>query len=365
MIVVQVLAVVVGVAMVVSTMGSAIRTVVVPRAVIPRLTRFHFVALRKLFGVFTGPKRSFESRDSVMSLYAPLALVTLPGLWVAVVLLGFTSVFWGTGVHPLTEAFTTSGSSLFTLGFVRSQGAPRIVLEFVEAGIGLGLISLMISYLPTIYSTFSRRETLVGMLEVARRASAEPGRVADPVHEDRMARPDRRRPLRALGVVVRRHRGEPHQPAVAGVLPLPASRAQLDHGCRLRARYGRDRSVDSRSAAQPELRDHDPQWLSRACGGSPTPSGSTTTPIRTQTDPITISRAEFDLVCDELRALDVPLKRDLDQAWRDFSGWRVNYDEALVRLCALTMAPPAKWSSDRIEQLEIPKLRFMRRRKKQ
>jgi len=165
-IVTQVLAVVVGAVMVLTTLGSAIRTVVVPRALIPRLTRVHFVALRKVFGLFTGPKRSFESRDSVMSLYAPLALVTLPGLWVVVVLAGFTSIFWGTGVHPLTEAFTTSGSSLFTLGFVRSQGAHRIILEFVEAGIGFGLISLMISYLPTIYGAFSRREALVGMLEV-------------------------------------------------------------------------------------------------------------------------------------------------------------------------------------------------------
>ena len=29
---------------------------------------------------------------------------------------------------------------------------------------------------------------------------------------------------------------------------------------------------------------------------------------------------------------------------------------------ALTVAPPAKWSSDRVGQLEIPKLRFRRRR---
>jgi hypothetical protein len=82
------------------------------------------------------------------------------------------------------------------------------------------------------------------------------------------------------------------------------------------------------------------------------------------TDPITISRREFDLLCVELRALDVPLKSDLDQAWRDFSGWRVNYDQALVRLCALTMAPPAKWSSDRMGQLQLPPLRIRRRRRR-
>ena len=84
--------------------------------------------------------------------------MTLPGLWVALVLIGFTAIFWGTGVHPFTEAFATSGSSLFTLGFDRPRGTGRIVLEFIEAGIGLGLVSLMISYLPTIYGAFSRRE---------------------------------------------------------------------------------------------------------------------------------------------------------------------------------------------------------------
>jgi hypothetical protein len=43
----------------------------------------------------------------------------------------------------------------------------------------------------------------------------------------------------------------------------------------------------------------------------------------------------------------VPLKADLEQAWRDFAGWRVNYDRVLLPLAALTMAPYAPWSSDR------------------
>jgi hypothetical protein len=43
----------------------------------------------------------------------------------------------------------------------------------------------------------------------------------------------------------------------------------------------------------------------------------------------------------------VPLKADLEQAWRDFAGWRVNYDRVLLALASLTMAPYAPWSSDR------------------
>ena len=38
---------------------------------------------------------------------------------------------------------------------------------------------------------------------------------------------------------------------------------------------------------------------------------------------------------------------DREQAWRDFAGWRVNYDRVLLALCSLVMAPYAPWSSDR------------------
>jgi hypothetical protein len=57
----------------------------------------------------------------------------------------------------------------------------------------------------------------------------------------------------------------------------------------------------------------------------------------------------------------VPLRADRDRAWRDFSGWRVNYDTVLIQLCSLVMAPPAKWSSDRIPSQRPPARRRLRR----
>jgi len=65
------------------------------------------------------------------------------------------------------------------------------------------------------------------------------------------------------------------------------------------------------------------------------------------TDPIVVARSEFDEVWDRMATAGVPLKSDRDQAWIDFAGWRVNYDEPLVRLATLTEAPLAPWSSDR------------------
>jgi len=60
----------------------------------------------------------------------------------------------------------------------------------------------------------------------------------------------------------------------------------------------------------------------------------------------------------------VPLKLDgrvwsrqgtgLDQTWRDFAGWRVNYDTVLRALCSIAMAPPAAWSFDRTPAFRTP-----------
>jgi hypothetical protein len=75
------------------------------------------------------------------------------------------------------------------------------------------------------------------------------------------------------------------------------------------------------------------------------------------TDPISITRDEFDEVVDQLEAEGVPVKADRDQAWRDFAGWRVNYDTPLLALCGLVMAPYAPWSSDRSVNYRVRMLR--------
>ena len=60
-----------------------------------------------------------------------------------------------------------------------------------------------------------------------------------------------------------------------------------------------------------------------------------------------MTRDEFDDLCAQLAKVGVPLKADRDQAWRDFQGWRVNYDSVLLSLSGFVMAPYAPWNSDR------------------
>ena len=65
------------------------------------------------------------------------------------------------------------------------------------------------------------------------------------------------------------------------------------------------------------------------------------------TDATSISEDEFLEACDRLVAAAIPIRADREQAWRDFNGWRVNYDQVLIGLAGLVMAPYAPWSSDR------------------
>ena len=70
-------------------------------------------------------------------------------------------------------------------------------------------------------------------------------------------------------------------------------------------------------------------------------------PDPTPDGPISISREEFDEAYRRLGGAGVPIRPDHERAWRDFAGWRVNYDSVLLALAGLTMAPYAPWSSDR------------------
>jgi Fe-Mn family superoxide dismutase len=70
--------------------------------------------------------------------------------------------------------------------------------------------------------------------------------------------------------------------------------------------------------------------------------------------------AYVDAVVDELAETGVPIIDDRDQAWRDFAGWRVNYDAVLVHLAHVVRAPQAMWSSDR--RIDPVRQRIFRRR---
>ena len=69
-------------------------------------------------------------------------------------------------------------------------------------------------------------------------------------------------------------------------------------------------------------------------------------------------RSYASIVC----AAGVPVHADRAQAWRDFVGWRVNYDQVLHALAALVDAPYTPWVSDRSPARPARRYRLGRRR---
>ncbi|MGZ4109432.1 MAG: hypothetical protein ACXVP7_07065 [Actinomycetota bacterium] len=343
----NVLVFIAGVAVVALTLGSASRTLLVPRAIPAKLGRIVFIAVRWVFRIRAGARHSYERRDRTMAFYAPVALLTLLSVWLTLVLLAYAAMFWGLGVRPLASVIVDSGSSLFTLGFAHLDTFAKQILAFSEAGLGLILLALLITYLPSLYAAFSRREQGVAKLEV--RAGNPPTgpyliALAHTVTglkrlqgfwndwEDWFVQLDESHTsFPALTFFRSPHPNQSWITAAGAVLDgasLYASSVDIprtpDPEYMIRAGY-----LALRHIADFFGIPHDP---------NPEP-----------TDAISISREEYDAAYDEMAAAGVPMKPDRDQAWRDFAGWRVNYDTVLLALARLTDPPPAPWSSDRVE----------------
>jgi hypothetical protein len=326
-----------------SVLLSALRTVVVPRGERPALTAVVFLMLRRSLDPslrHADPAR----RERILGRYAPAALVLLAGTWALLVIIGFTPVHWALGDLSWMEALQVSGSSLTTLGFVSATPAPSRLVEILEALLGLGLVGLLISFLPAIYGAYSQRELLVAQLTT--RAGEPP---------------------RAATFVIRHH-------AIGGLEQLDDTWAEWEdwfsqveethssYPSLVYFRSGPNRSWITSAgaildAAAVMLSSVDVPWrpgaaLTLRAGflclrevGDQFLLPYDQDPAAG--DPISVTRDEFDQTWDELVAAGVPMKADRDQAWVDFSGWRVNYDQPLLGLCALVEPPPAAWSSDR------------------
>jgi len=164
---------VLGAAVVALTMGSVVRTVVLPRALLSSLNRFTFMAMRVVFRTVSGSReRDFARWDRINASYAPVSLLALLMVWLILITAGYTAIFWALGDDGPREAFVLSGSSLLTLGFARRDDLPSVLAAFSEAAIGLLVLALLIGYLPTIYGAFTRRELFIAKLEV--RAGSPP-----------------------------------------------------------------------------------------------------------------------------------------------------------------------------------------------
>ncbi|MDA8060889.1 MAG: hypothetical protein M0T80_00415 [Actinomycetota bacterium] len=345
-VVVRVLLGVIGAAAVVASLDSAVRSTVLPRASRSRIAMAVSGATRGLFRLLVWRSTSYRTRDRVMALYGPVVLLSLLASWLLLVLLGFTCIYLAEGVRGGARAAELSGSSAFTLGTTAPRGLTSGVLTYSEAGIGLLLLTLLVTYLPSIYAAFSRREVGVNLLRA---------RAGDPPQAT---------------TLLKRYWFIDDAEARLGELwrSWEAWFADVEetHTTFLALNYFRSpQPAESWITAAGVLLDSAALWVS-AVEHRPDPSAQLC--MRTgflalrriatslgldcdddprPTDPISIGRDEWERAVDELAAAGIPVVGNRDLAWRAWSGWRVNYDLVLLEIARRVEAPVAPWTSDR------------------
>lgn len=348
---------------IVLTLFSAISTFVLPRGVRSQLNRVVFGTLRRVFEFILHFVKSYEQRDTIMAYYAPIGVLLLLPAWYLLIWIGYAAIYWAMRVGDVFAAMRLSGSSLFTLGFDISKTPVVTMVVFSEAMLGLMLVGLLIAYLPTMYSAFSRREQVVNMLEV--RAGSPPSasemllrfhrnqgleQLADywKVWEAWFADIEESHTTLPALVFFRSPRAENSWVTASGAvldaaaITLSAVDIPYEISAALCIRAGFlafHRIADYFDIPHP----HDPHY----------PEVS-----------ICVERAEFDSVLDQLAAAGLPLKPDREQVWNDFAGWRVNYDRSLILLCGLVMAPKAPWSGDRVPGFKLPPFFILKKKLK-
>src|SRR5215213_6968611 len=341
-----------GSAIVIGTFLSAVRTFVLPRSSPTVLTRMIFLTVRDLFSLAEKRATTYEQRDRLLALYAPLSLLMMPPVWLICVLVGFMGMFWAVGSRSWYEALRISGSALLTLGFVPLDRLLDVLLGYSEATLGLILVALLIAYLPSMYSAFQRRETAVTLLEV--RAGAPPSAIELFQRFQRLGRMEKLSELWISWEIWFAELEESHTslPALAFFRsPKPSQSWITAVGTVLDAAALAASTLDIPRDVQADLCIRAGYLaLRRICDFFALPYNPQPGPG----DPISVTRQEFDAACELLAGTGVPLKPDREQSWRDFSGWRVNYDTPLLLLASTITAPPALWSSDRAPKRRRP-----------
>jgi hypothetical protein len=266
-------------------------------------------------------------------------------VWVVFFLVGYALLFLPFVGGDFWHGLWLSGSSLFTLGVTSLGQAGPVALEFLAAATGLTIIALLIGYLPTIYGAYNRRETLVTALS---------SRAGDPAWgPEVLARHALDHTLPTLCDVYRAwetlaadimesHSSYPWlivfrspdplhswvtsllavMDSAALYLSLSPSTAPMEAGQCLRMGFLCMRKIGHITGAK--------------INDDPRPD-----------DPVELTYDQFVRAVDHLRHSDFPLERSTEDAWRDYKGWRVNYETAAYALADFVVAVPAPWSGKR------------------
>jgi hypothetical protein len=346
------LAAAVGALLIIVAGWSVIGTVIVPRRIRSWLSRAVALSVQGAFHFIADGFDSYEPRDRVLAAQAPIQLIVQIIAWLAVFEIGFALLLWPTiPGGGLGGAFALAGSSLCTLGYLAPPSGGSRGLIDIAALVGLGTVALQIGYLPTLYSAFNRRESLVTMLDSRAGVPSWGPELLARTHYGLGSGVSAMGQLPALFEDWERWSADVSE-SHATYLPLTNFRSPRPLSSWLTAQL----AVLDAAALYLSLLPHAPGAVSaRLClrGGFTclaTIARARGFVIPEEADPndgISLTYEEFVDAIGRLASVDFPLERSNEDAWLDFVGWRINYEAAAYAIARTIDAPPALWSGPR------------------
>src|SRR5450631_437055 len=341
----RILALIGGFAVLGGTASSVLRTLVVPRAVLSKVSEVVLDSTVRVSRLVADRIAGYERRDNILAWAAPLSLMTLLFTWIACFWVGFSLLDFGFTHFTFSAAMRQAGSSIATLGFAASPTASLTTLDIVTGITGMVVVALQIAYLPTLYSAYNRRESLITVLSARGGEPAwGPEILARHVWLDLEGNlPDLYSSWESWAATVSEsHTSYPvlihfrsPQPlrswliALLGVMDAAAlqtalapTTAPVEARLLLQMGYLTLRDLAAIESI-PTRRDVSPD------------------------DPIQLPYAEFEEAVDMLSSIGLKIERTAAQAWPHFRGWRVNYEDAAYGLAKHIDAVPARWSGPR------------------
>lgn len=330
---------------VLGTLMSEVRTLVVPRVFRPGLSNLLGRTVYRTFQLMANRFDRYETKDRILAYAGPLSVVTKLVGWLGAFLIGYSMLNLSLGALGWRASVREAGSSLLTLGFASADKTRLNAIDFCAAVTGPVSIGLLVGYLPALYSAYARRETEVTMLE-ARAGGPAWGpeilaRYAMVNLNDQL--PDLYRGWeRWTADVSESHTSYPvliyfRSPRAqrnwliallavmdAAALHVSFNPSQNVGEIRMALRSG---YVTLREIARTERVAYNPD---------PSPD-----------DPILLTKEEFLYGVQRMRAQGYEFERTPDEAWPHFQGWRVNYEAVAYALAYRIDAVPARWSGPR------------------
>ncbi len=341
----RIAALLLGVAGTVWTMASVVGALVVPRATTSRLSAWLAGLTRGAFAAMARRQRDYVDRDRTLAYLAPVFLLLRLAVWSSLLILSYALILWPLIRGSFPAALRLSGSSMFTLGFAATRGGPATAVVFAEAATGLVMVALQISYLPTLYAAYNRRERLVTMLESSGGAPAWGPEILArhaligsldslPALYSRWEEwaADVAESHSSYSTLLYFRSPDPLRSWVLGLLAVMDAAALHLALCPLSApaqarpllRMG---TVCLRAVAEVAEIPFDPD---------PHPE-----------DPLQLTEREFADAVIRMERAGWVVERTPGGAWPHFRGWRVNYEGIAWALADLVAAPPGPWSGPR------------------